>query len=149
VDDLSVLQWVHALHNACRRDQPPPEECLEPIPFDFWITRLIEAPGALPDAFFLAKRGGEYVGMSLFERDGPVGVLQNGFTGVLPLYRGRGIARALKLRAIAYAREQGFPELRTGNHSGKGPMLRVNEILGFRKRMARARFEKELPLPGV
>lgn len=142
--DESVLHRVHRLHNACRLDQPPAEDRLEPIPFDAWVAQLVQGPSALLEAFFLAKAGAEYVGMSHLQRSNDPGVVENGFTGVLPAYRNRGIARALKLRAIVYARDHEYQEIRTGNHAANTPMLRVNEILGFRKTAAKIRFEKKL-----
>lgn len=145
VQDDSVLRRVHALHNACRVDQPPAEDHREAIPFDAWVIQVVQGPSSLPEALILAKHGTEYIGMVHLARGGEPGVIENGFTGVLPTYRNQGIARTLKLRAIAYARDHGYDEIRTGNHSANGPMLRVNEILGFRKTVAKLRYERRLP----
>lgn len=142
--DDGVLRRVHALHNTCRATQPPAEDHLAPIPFDGWLLQVVQGPRALPEGLFLAKIGDDYIGMVHLERRADSGVLVNGFTGVLPAFRNRGIARALKLAAIAYAREQGYHQLLTGNHATNEPMLRVNDILGFRKTAAKVRFEKAL-----
>ena len=71
------------------------------------------------EAVFLARRGPEYVGFT-----GGLG------TGVRPAERNRGVATALKVRAIARARERGERTMETA--TGNPAMVRVNEKLGFR-----------------
>ena len=71
-------------------------------------------------------------------------VLWVGFTGVRREVRGRGIATALKLESIRYAREQGYREIRTMNNALNQSMLRINEALGFRREPAWITFEKKL-----
>ncbi|HEV8639231.1 MAG TPA: GNAT family N-acetyltransferase [Chloroflexota bacterium] len=143
--DPAVLRRVWALHNASRRDQPPAEEHAEPIAFDAWVASMAVTPEVPPDGFFLAKTGDAYVGMTTLERrQAPPDGLRSGYTGVLPNHRGRGVARALKLAAIARARAQGHSVLTTGQHADNAAMLRVNELLGYRKAAARVRFAKEL-----
>jgi mycothiol synthase len=143
--DHAVRRRVWELHNASRRDQPPADEHADPIPFDAWVSRMVDGPEVPPDGFFLAKEGDAYVGMTTLERgQAPSDGLRNGFTGVLPEHRGRGIARALKLAAIAHARARGYRLLATGQHADNAAMLRVNERLGYRRASTRVRYEKEL-----
>ncbi len=52
-------------------------------------------------------------------------------TGVLPAYRGRGIAMALKLRAIEAAIARGCPLITTENHEDNAPMRAINRKIGF------------------
>ncbi len=47
--------------------------------------------------------------------------------------RGRGIARALKVAQIAWAKENGVERLTTTNEQRNAPMIRVNESLGYRE----------------
>jgi GNAT superfamily N-acetyltransferase len=82
--------------------------------------------------------------MSALDRRGPADALHQGFTGVLPSHRGRGIATALKLRAIAHARGLGVRAIHTRQHAGNAPMLHLNARLGFRRGPADVRFEKRL-----
>jgi RimJ/RimL family protein N-acetyltransferase len=105
---------------------------------------MVEGPNAMPEATFLAVDRGAYVGMSALDRRGPADTLHQGFTGVLPSHRGRGIATALKLRAIAHARGPGVRAIRTRQHAGNAPMLRLNARLGFRRGPADVRFVKAL-----
>jgi GNAT superfamily N-acetyltransferase len=140
-----VLARVCALHNACVRDIPSRDApAYTDVALDAWITWMVEGPNAIPEALFLAIDGGAYVGMSALDRSGPAGMVHQGFTGVLPSHRGRGIAAALKLRAIAHAREAGFRAIHTRQHAGNAPMLHLNARLGFVRGAASIRFEKPL-----
>ena len=56
----------------------------------------------------------------------------NFITGVLPAYRGRKIAQALKLIAIRYAKARGANYIRTDNDSENAPMLAINRKLGYK-----------------
>jgi mycothiol synthase len=144
-EEPAVLRRVWELHNASRRDQPPVDEHCAPIPFEAWVARMVEGPDVPADGLFLAKIGDAYVGMTTLERGAaPPDGLRNGFTGVLPEHRGRGIARALKMAAIAYARARGCRVLVTGQHAGNVAMLRVNERLGYRRSAERVRYERSL-----
>ncbi|HEU5317585.1 MAG TPA: GNAT family N-acetyltransferase, partial [Chloroflexota bacterium] len=57
-------------------------------------------------------------------------------------YRGKGIAMALKVRGVRYAREHGYREIRTNNDTANRPMLRINEAMGFVKQPAWIIFHK-------
>ena len=84
-----------------------------------------------PGCILLVAVGAEqWVGMALVMPVAPDGAL-NGFTGVLPDHRGRGLARALKVRAAERARAQGRRWIQTSNNSRNAPMLAVNAALGY------------------
>lgn len=129
---LDCLRAVYEMDTELGPDIPMVDP-YTPIRFEFWRGH-VEGPGALPEAFFLAKDGGRYVGQSDLRRSETLAdVLYTGFTGVLGEYRGKGIAFALKLRAIDYARRHGIREIRTWNSSLNAPMLGINLALGFEK----------------
>lgn len=114
-------------------------------PFEIWHRRA--GARMLPEGVLIALApDGEWVGLS--ELHLPIatrpGTLHNGLTGVLPEWRGRGVALALKLAAARAALERGFTHSRTGNHSINTPMLAVNERLGFVREGARVTLRREV-----
>ena len=62
------------------------------------------------------------------------GTVWTGFTCTHPDYRGRGIARAVKLQSLGQAAELGIPIVCTDNDSENAPMLHINETLGYVRR---------------
>ena len=60
------------------------------------------------------------------------GVLHNLTTNVYPEYRKRGIATALKILTIRFARQQRMQVIRTGNDSTNASMLAINRKLGYK-----------------
>ena len=92
----------------------------------------LEMPYVLPDAYFIAKRGDEYVGVSdvsLFEAL-PRGLTQ-GFTGVKRQYRRQGLATVLKVCGIAYAQSRGYQIIQSFNKTAQSAIRALNEKLGF------------------
>lgn len=109
----------------------PGSEDFTRVPFEKWHEDIVGDPLFLPDAYFVALDGGEYVGMSNLWADRATDALNTGLTGVKRSHRRRGIATALKVRAIAYARAHEHPLIKTGNEVNNRPMLSINERLGF------------------
>jgi GNAT superfamily N-acetyltransferase len=142
--DPGVLREVYRLHLACGSGVQE-IDTLTPPPFEEFVGNEIHGPRTLLDGWFLAHVGRRLVGESTLERlPGSPQRLEVGATGVLPEFRRRGIARALKLQTIAYAREHGFQSIETNSNAGNTPMLRLNTALGFRPQPARITFELRL-----
>jgi GNAT superfamily N-acetyltransferase len=103
---------------------------------DVFRAKRLYDPAAAPGAFFVAvegtEGGGHYVGYTYHRRfpDDPT-KLRIAQTGVRKGYRRRGIGLALKLRGIAYARDEGYRLLRTVNESNNRGILEINQRLGF------------------
>jgi RimJ/RimL family protein N-acetyltransferase len=107
--------------------------------------RWLENPEYLAAGHFLVKDGARYVAESnLFLTENPPDVLYQGITGTRGEYRGRGLALALKLRTIEYARALGKREIRTWNDTLNAPMLAINTNLGFVRQPAWITYEKRL-----
>jgi len=136
----AVYQLHCALDISAPRDDPEPAT---PPPYDRFMAFEIDHPTVLTDAFFLAKHKDFYIGESAMKRsESDSGVLHQQLTGVVPEYRGLGVATALKVKTIEYAQRRGFREIRTFNSSRNAPMLAVNTKLGFVRQPAWVKFLK-------
>ena len=128
----------------CARDIPDIDP-FTPMPYDDFVKTYITAPYVIPEAFFLAKHGDRYVGVArLWASEEEPDILHQELTGVIPEYRGKGIAMALKLKTVEYARAHGKRQIRTWNDTLNRPMLRINEAMGFQKEPAEIAFVKDL-----
>ncbi len=107
-----------------------------PITFEHYVETRLTGPNFMPDGYFVATHNGEYVGTSAFWGADERKIIRNGITGVKREYRRRGIALALKIRGIEYAKQQGYEKIETQNNSINRPMLSINEALGFEKQPA-------------
>ncbi|HET8568485.1 MAG TPA: GNAT family N-acetyltransferase [Candidatus Limnocylindria bacterium] len=144
-DGEVALQRAYDLDVDCTRDVPM-TDAFTPQPFETWRKEVIEGPSALTEAFFIAvDRDGRYLGVSnlWLAKEDPT-FLWQGLTGVRRDARGRGIAMALKLRTVEYARATGRREIKTWNDQRNRPMLRINEAMGFVKQPAWIEYDKGL-----
>ncbi|ADV66394.1 GNAT family N-acetyltransferase [Deinococcus maricopensis] len=132
---------MYALFTDIRQDVPRSEPAT-PISFEQYRTWILEDPGFLPDAYFLAAHGEQLLGASDLYASGASEDLFVGLTGVRRAARGQQVATALKVRAVQYARARGVPKLHTSNESGNAPILAVNDRLGFERGPALINFLK-------
>jgi GNAT superfamily N-acetyltransferase len=113
--------------------------------FGDFVAQEVPAPHPWTTAWTLARHDGVLVGLSTLE---PIGrsaeAVEAGFTIVHPAHRRRGIALALKVRTIAWAREHGFRWIETDSNAVNLPMLRLNALLGFEPLPARITLERRL-----
>jgi GNAT superfamily N-acetyltransferase len=147
VNENALVETYH-LYTTCSRDVPDIEPYTE-VSYDDFLKNVVNAPYSIGEAFLMAKAKGEsngrYVGLawmagSAEEPD----VLYQGLTGVIPEYRGKGVAMALKLANVEAARRLGKREIRTWNDTTNRPMLRINEAMGFVKQPAEIVYLKDL-----
>jgi GNAT superfamily N-acetyltransferase len=122
----------------------PSTDVHTPRPFEEWVKRTFENPSFIPEAWFIAVDGDQYVGCTALSRIEAGTRLETGLTGVLRSHRRRGIALALKLRAIEYAQSVGSPEIITWNATTNEGMLSINVALGFARQPAWIEYEKPL-----
>lgn len=141
--DLNALKRLHELYVAIMEDVPHPDQ-YTPVDFEHFLRYSIEHPDAIAEGYFIAKDGEHYIGLSNLRRskDEPKDLYQ-GLTGVRPKYRNKGVAMALKLKTIEYARAHGYEIIKTWNDSTNVGMLAINEKLGFVRQPAWITFVKE------
>ena len=113
--------------------------------FEQWEAFELKNPVLIPDCYFIASDGPRYVGLTTAVRsDKEPRTLYQLLTGVRHEYRGRGIAMALKLKVIDFARRNQYDKIKTWNDSENAPMLGVNTRLGFKRQAGWITIEKNL-----
>lgn len=137
-DRLYDLSW------ELKQDVPSPDGHTR-AEYEVWRRRF-DDPHFLWDGSFLALDGPRYVGMSTLRASPSNDDLDTGLTGVSRDYRKRGIASALKVRALTYAKEHGSGSVRTWNEVGNTGMLGINFRLGFVRQPVWISFVKTLKL---
>ncbi len=128
--DPEHARKLYDLQNELMQDVPMAEP-FTPQTFEAWQAERMSDPNYLPEGYFIALAGDEYVGVSALWRRQTGNYLSTGLTGVKREWRRKGIALALKLRAIDFARRQGAERITTGNASTNAGMLSINQELGF------------------
>ncbi len=118
------------------------ERTIQDVPHTLTIVReafedfekRVKAPDRPHDRFWIARDGDRPVAMSYLKYPPVRGDVWTGYTCTDPDYRGRGLARGIKLQTLAQAVELGVPFVCTDNDSENAPMLHINERLGYRRR---------------
>lgn len=150
VKPLSVLQqedsgWkqkVYDLEWDLLKDVPSPDP-LTPTGLDHYDRNVLQNPEFMPDAYYVALDGADYVGMSNLWRDTVNRQrLNTGLTGVRRSHRRRGIATALKVHGIRFAQTYGAKSIETGNEE-HNPMYQLNLQLGYTPKPAWMDFIRE------
>jgi mycothiol synthase len=138
------LRKLHDLVQHIAADMPRQAD-FTPLSYDQWKTLLSNSPRLLPEGYVIAKDGHEFVGMSnLLRNEKMPQILSQDDTGVRREYRGRGIATALKIKVIEFAKKNGYESIETWNDSTNAAMLAVNIKLGFKKHVGWILLEKSL-----
>ncbi len=122
----------------------PGSEDITQVEFEKWLDDLIHHPLLLPDGYIVAVHGDRYIGMSNLWDDRASESLYTGLTAVRREYRRKGIASAMKVRAIAFARENGNLLIKTSNEVNNRSMLSINERLGFVRQPDWITFKKNI-----
>ena len=132
IHDNQCVPKLYALTAALGVDDPVRGQFAAPAYNAREASLWLEMPYVLPDAYFIAKQGDHYVGITdvnLF--DAMPDSLTQGFTGVIRERRRQGIATALKMRCIEYARQHDYRIIQSLNRPNQSAALALNQKLGF------------------
>lgn len=139
--DEDRLRAVHRMQIAAAQDEPASEHLN--LSFERWRDFFIARPGVSPDAIWVAVAGDKPIGITMLEVVGGNSAWHFGM-GVDRTYRGRGVARLLKLRTIEWARQSGIDFLYTGNDINNPRMYDINMRLGYQPLPGSVEMVKEL-----
>lgn len=135
---------LYELVNEILADSPGAEMLYSRLPFNEWIKLNINRSEIPADGYFVAVDGDKYIGKTHFETVESGGILHTKLTGVIRSHRRRGVALALKVKAINWAQVNGFSKIITDNEANNVPMSNLNERLGFKRLPEWIFFEKRL-----
>lgn len=140
--DPAHEEKVHALQNQIDVEVPIGDE-FTPLSLEEFRQQFIGREDFVREGTFIALHGDEYIGLSTFFDMGD-SRLEIDLTGVLPDYRRKGVARALKLKGIAYAQAAGYHYIAVVNDDGNNGMIAINRELGFERQPALLQFRRAL-----
>ncbi len=125
-------QKVWEMRWPIRQDIPSSEE-KKPISFEQWHRYVLDSPTHDPAGYIVAiAPDGEYIGWSNVETsEADPSKLYTSVTGIKRAWRRKGVATALKLAIIDYAKATGVTRIVTENEENN-PMYDLNMALGFR-----------------
>lgn len=133
---------LHELYNDVYKDVPISGEYTGKD-FDRFV-KSHESPKLFPEAYLVAVKDDKFIGLSSkWEMDGE-NTLFTQLTGVREKYRGKGIATAMKVKAIEIASEKGIQKMKTSTETGNEAMLHIAQKLGYEKKLAWISYEKRL-----
>jgi GNAT superfamily N-acetyltransferase len=142
-NDPRYLEKLYELTSTLELDDPARDPFSPPSYYEREAKLWLEQPYVLQHGYFIAKHGDDYVGITNLNRiDAVPDAISVGFTGVKREYRRQGIATALKLSAIQWAKEQDYKAICAQSQTVHSSLLKLNETLGFRQRLSYVMFEK-------
>ncbi|NUL83390.1 MAG: GNAT family N-acetyltransferase [Armatimonadetes bacterium] len=129
--DPDRARKAHAMHDAGMMDVPTGDAVAE-VPFDRYKKTVLGSPHFDERTLFLAvDPDGDYVGYTQLWGSNLPAKMHTGLTAVARSHRGKGLAKALKVAALAHAKSIGIKIVDTENDETNARMLAVNWKLGF------------------
>ncbi|MEU4336877.1 GNAT family N-acetyltransferase [Micromonospora lupini] len=122
-------QLLYAADVASAADEPG-DVPVDSISYESWQYDVWNNLGLDKSASIAAEVDGEVAAFSLVKRDGDR--MWSDYTGTVPAYRGRGLARLTKTAALHQAAANGVRIAYTSNDEANAPMLAINARLGYR-----------------
>lgn len=130
--DLPGEESEQKLYELCvetSKDNPGQYGSLPP--FAQWRNEFFPEDASRNDWVFIAREGDTFVGVTQLYNTDTAGVIYTNYTGVRKEYRGRGIAKALKLLSIREAMKEGAHTMTTDSEETNAPMQYINRSLGY------------------
>ena len=140
---LSEATWRELYALTAETIPDIPSSFPESIPtFEEWRSKMSE-PGVHVERIWTAWSGDTLAAFSylLFP---PAGDVWTGYTATRREFRGRGLARAVKLETIGQAIEIGIDSINTNNDLENAAILRINSSLGYQASPGLISFVKDL-----
>jgi GNAT superfamily N-acetyltransferase len=109
----------------------PGDSPLDAIAYDDWLAEVWNSPALDKSLSIAAVAGDEVASFTAVETDRDRA--WSGMTGTIPAYRGRGLAKLVKSAALRRCAEAGITAAYTSNDDENGPMLAINNWLGYRR----------------
>lgn len=122
---------VHAVDAAATADEPN-DVAVDAMAYDEWHAEIWQAPESDLDTSTVVFVDGTPAAYTLVEADHEGHRIWSGGTGTLREHRGRGLAKVAKCASLRRSAEAGATAAYTSNDGANGPMLAVNEWLGYR-----------------
>ncbi|MER7417931.1 GNAT family N-acetyltransferase [Micromonospora peucetia] len=119
--------WLADVASAADEPGDVPVDALS---YESWYSETWENLGLDRAASTAAEVGDEIAAFSIVKRDGDR--MWSDYTGTVPAYRGRGLARLAKTAALHRAAAGGVRVAYTSNDEANAPMLAINVKLGYR-----------------
>jgi mycothiol synthase len=133
----TVDQFFQAYHDSFR-DRPsfPNPSAAE------WVQGNLESEGFRPDLSWLACYSGEPAGFLTADVFSGLGWISQ--VGVTPAWRGKGLARALMVKALNRFKASGLQQAALHVNINNPTAINLYSRLGFTYRLTRARYVKEI-----
>ncbi|MBB5874109.1 GNAT superfamily N-acetyltransferase [Allocatelliglobosispora scoriae] len=122
---------VYAVDSVATLDEPG-DIPNDRIDYDKWLLHVWDGPELDKELSVGVLVDGVPAAVTLLEVDRPTGRGWSGGTGTLREYRGRGLAKIAKGVCLHRAAAHGVVTAYTSNDEVNGPMLAINEWLGYR-----------------
>ncbi|MEQ8675663.1 MAG: GNAT family N-acetyltransferase [Aggregatilineales bacterium] len=129
-DDPERDTKFYELHWQVDSDVPLEYGEILKLSMEEFRKEVLDNPNFVAEGTFVALDGDDYVGLSTFFKD-EANNLYIYLTGTAREYRRRGIATAVKVFGIQYAKAHGYKTILTFNDAPNIGMIAINESLGF------------------
>jgi GNAT superfamily N-acetyltransferase len=129
IDQLEPRQ-LYLADSISSLDEPG-DSPLDAVSYEDWLEEIWNSPGANHELGVAALAGDEVAAFTVLERDGDR--VWTGMTGTVAAYRGRGLAKLVKSVCLRRAAAAGVTGAFTSNDDENGPMLAINNWLGYRR----------------